>query len=178
MQMTVLMITLLLMAAVAWVFVATVRASNGPRGSAAQGVGSQSAGTVEGRRKSLFWVLLGVGAVITPVSIWSWPHAVSADGEVVTINATGGQWYWSIDLAEVPVGRRVAFNVHSEDVNHGLGVYDEAGRLLFQTQGMPGYVNRVEYVFETPGRYRVLCMEFCGVGHHEMLDEFQVVAAE
>jgi cytochrome c oxidase subunit 2 len=40
---------------------------------------------------------------------------------------------------------------------------------------MPGYINKVEFVFDNPGQYRVLCMEFCGVGHHDMNDEFEVV---
>jgi cytochrome c oxidase subunit 2 len=48
--------------------------------------------------------------------------------------------------------------------------------LLFQTQAMPGYINKVAYVFDEPGQHRVLCMEFCGVGHHDMTDTFDVVA--
>ena len=59
-----------------------------------------------------------------------------------------------------------------------MGVYDEETRLLFQTQGMPGYVNKVSYTFDKPGTYRVLCMELCGVAHHDMISEFTVVAED
>ena len=69
------------------------------------------------------------------------------------------------------------FNVYSKDVNHGMGVADPSGTLLFQTQSMPGYINQVRHVFNEPGTYRVLCMEFCGVAHHDMTDEFTVVTA-
>jgi len=54
---------------------------------------------------------------------------------------------------------------------------DPSGTLLVQTQGMPGYVNKVRYVFRRPGTYRVICLEFCGVAHHDMNDSFEVVAA-
>ena len=94
------------------------------------------------------------------------------------MNVSGGQWYWELDVEVVPLGQPVTFNVTSEDVNHGMGVYDENMTLLFQTQGMPGYVNSVSYTFDKPGDYQVLCMEFCGVAHHDMIAEFTVSAGE
>lgn len=39
---------------------------------------------------------------------------------------------------------------------------------------MPGYVNRLVHTFDRPGRYRLLCLEFCGVVHHDMVAEFEV----
>ena len=55
-----------------------------------------------------------------------------------------------------------------------MGVYDADYRLIFQVQAMPGYLNRVQHTFEKPGTYQVLCMEFCGVGHHDMTAKFTV----
>lgn len=166
MQTVVLTITLILMALVALVFLSAARAAQSEAGP----------GDPEKKRSLLVWSLAIVGIAVTGMSLYSWPHAVAAEGEAVTINATGGQWYWEIDRQEVPAGSRVVFNLHTEDVNHGFGIVDPSGRLLFQTQAMPGYVNRVEHVFTEPGEYAVLCMEFCGVGHHDMIDEFEVVA--
>jgi len=165
MQFTVLVVTLALMLAVALPFLNAVRA-----------VGADGApGAVEPRRNKLIWALLAAGIVITVASLREWPHAIASGDEVVQINATGGQWYWEIDKQEVTVGKTVVFNLHTEDVNHGFGVIDSSGRLLFQTQAMPGYVNKVQFVFDTPGDYRVLCLEFCGVGHHDMIDAFKAV---
>lgn len=166
MQTMVLTVTLILMAIVVLAFMHAARAAQTATG----------AGDPEKKRSLLVWSLAAVGIVVTVMSLRSWPHAVAAEGAGVTINATGGQWYWEIDRQEVPAGSRVVFNLHTEDVNHGFGIVDPSGRLLFQTQAMPGYVNQVEHVFDAPGEYRVLCMEFCGVGHHDMIDEFQVVA--
>ena len=88
---------------------------------------------------------------------------------------TGAQWYWEIDKAEVPLGKPVVFNAHTQDVTHGLGVVDSDGRILFQAQAMPGYVNQVQYIFSRPGTYRVVCLEYCGLAHHDMLSEFKAV---
>jgi heme/copper-type cytochrome/quinol oxidase subunit 2 len=41
----------------------------------------------------------------------------------------------------------VEFQVTSADVNHGFGIYDRSGRLLAQTQAMPGITNRLVYTF-------------------------------
>ena len=93
------------------------------------------------------------------------------------VNATGAQWYWDLDREEVVAGQPVEFRVTSTDVNHGFGLYDGAGRLVAQTQAMPGYVNRLNHVFEMPGTYRVLCLEYCGLAHHDMKAELVVTEA-
>lgn len=169
MQMPILIVSLAAMALVAWFFVGAVRAS---------GAGAQGGAGTEKARSRLIWGLLIVGIAVTAASLRPWPHDVSADAGTVAVNVTGAQWSWEIDRETVPLGKTVVFSVHTRDVNHGMGVFDEAGTLLVQIQGMPGYVNQVRYVFERPGTYRVLCLEFCGVAHHEMNGSFDVVAGE
>ena len=165
MQTIILAITLVLMAVISIIFWRVVGAVNAS--SALSDTGS--------RRSKIFWALVVLGVLVTAGSLRQWPHAVAAGDEVVQVNATGDQWSWKIDTRKVPVGKKVVFNLHTNDVNHGFGVADQSGRLLFQIQAMPGYINKVTYVFDKPGPYRVMCMEFCGVGHHDMNDEFEVV---
>jgi cytochrome c oxidase subunit 2 len=88
------------------------------------------------------------------------------------------QWSWECDPKTVRAGSPVIFNVYSGDVNHGMGVYGPDKRLLFQVQAMPGYLNRVEYTFDKPGTYQILCMEFCGIAHHLMITDLTVTAAD
>ncbi len=64
----------------------------------------------------------------------------------------------------------------SKDVNHGFAIYDQGLRLIAQTQAMPNYVNILRVTFPTPGTYRVLCLEFCGLAHHQMMSEIAVTA--
>ena len=91
---------------------------------------------------------------------------------------SGGQWWWDIDTTEIPLGKPVNFHVTTEDVTHGMGIYDSKLTLLTQVQAIPGYTTKLSYTFTKPGSYQLLCMEFCGVAHHDMVNEFEVVAAE
>ncbi|MEO9970171.1 MAG: cytochrome C oxidase subunit I [Hyphomonadaceae bacterium] len=166
MQNVTLIISLVLMLAVGLVFFRAVRA-----------VDSDTPLTdVETKRSRLIWGMMIVGVIVTLGSLRDWPHAIPTSGDIVQVNATGGLWYWEIDTTEVPLGKTVVFNLTTTDVNHGFGVVDEEGTLLLQTQAMPGYTNKVKYVFDKPGEYRVICMEFCGIGHHAMVNEFEVLA--
>ncbi len=79
-----------------------------------------------------------------------------------------------VQQLELPAGALLEFRVTSLDVNHNFGLYGPQRRLLAQTQAMPGYVNRLLVRLETPGRYEVLCLEYCGAGHHLMQTELTV----
>ena len=82
--------------------------------------------------------------------------------------ATGAEEGAYSGSVEVPVGALVEFRVSTLDVNHGFSLYSPEGGLLAQTQAMPGYVNRLRVRFDRPGSYTVLCLEYCGMGHHRM----------
>ncbi|HLN74542.1 MAG: hypothetical protein ACM3O8_06810 [Methylococcaceae bacterium] len=69
---------------------------------------------------------------------------------------------------ELPADQLVEFRVTSLDVNHGFGIYDPSDRLIAQTQAMPGYVNRLRWKFKEPGKYTILCLEYCGMAHQVM----------
>jgi cytochrome c oxidase subunit II len=90
------------------------------------------------------------------------------------VNAVGHQWYWQIEPERVKAGTPVEFRVSAEDVTHGFALYDADLKLVTQTQAMPGYTNVLTHVFEKPGKYRVLCLEYCGVSHHGMMAELIV----
>lgn len=166
MQIPVLIISLVLMSLISLVFIAAVR--SGGRAPAAS--------NVERRRSVLILVMLAAGILITIASLRPWPQAVALTADTPTINVTGGQWYWEIDRTELPLSVPVVFNAHTADVTHGFGVTDDTGTLLFQVQAMPGYVNQVQYVFDEPGTYTVICLEYCGLVHHDMITEFTVAA--
>ncbi len=124
-------------------------------------------------RAIIFWVMVLVGL---PLSIWLFrvnPYSPTADAPQV-VHVTGYQWYWDLDRTEVEAGKPVTFQLSSADVNHGFGLYDPAGVLVAQAQAMPGYVNQLTHVFEAPGTYQVLCLEFCGLAHHSMITEIEV----
>lgn len=162
MQITVLAISLILMAFIAAQFWAAARSAPGATPPGA-----------EAKRTMLIAGLAALGVIVSVASLARWPHAIDA-AATTTVNVSGGQWYWEIDAEAVPLGAPVVFNAHTTDVTHGFGVTDDAGTILFQTQAMPGYVNQVQYTFDKPGTYHVICLEFCGLAHHEMITDFTV----
>lgn len=92
----------------------------------------------------------------------------------ITVTVTGAQWSWALSRTRIPPGVPVEFAVSASDVNHDFGVYDPRGRLVAQVQAMPGYINRLVYVFPAPGTYTVRCLEYCGLAHHVMTTSITV----
>jgi cytochrome c oxidase subunit 2 len=65
----------------------------------------------------------------------------------------------------LPVGAEATFFVASRDVIHGYQVMNTT--INFEI--IPGEVAIFSYTFDEPGRYRVVCNQYCGIGHHNML---------
>lgn len=122
-------------------------------------------------------VLLGIG--VTWASLRQFPipdqHAQSQAAQ--TVDAVGRQWSWQLSQNRFVAGVPVEFRVSSADVNHGFAIYGPDDRIVTQTQAMPGFTNRLVHTFVQPGKYRVLCLEYCGLAHHGMTTEFEVTAA-
>lgn len=98
-------------------------------------------------------------------------------GAKQVVDVTARMWSWQVTPATVQAGSTVEFRVTSGDVNHGFAIYTPDGRILTQTQAMPGYTNKLLYTFDQPGTYTLQCLEFCGVGHAHMTTTLEVVAA-
>jgi len=99
-------------------------------------------------------------------------YGATEEAKVVDVEAI--QFGWDIDERELEAGEPVEFRVTGADVNHGFGIYDEDMNLIQQTQAMPDYTNKVYVTFDKPGTYEILCLEYCGAGHHMMKDEIVV----
>ncbi len=172
MQETAWLITTVSIAALAAIFIWVIR---GSRERTEYGAVQQSGYRW---RKRLFLLLTAAGIPLMGATLVELPYAASASTGVdaLHVNAMGYQWYWQISESKARVGQPVVFHVESADVNHGFGIYNEAMQLVAQTQAMPGYTNELVHVFNEPGTYQILCLEYCGVAHHVMKAEFQVLA--
>lgn len=130
-------------------------------------------------RRWLFAALLLVFLVGSYVTLHPFPiplqHTTLDAAQVVDV--VGRQWSWQIDPATVKTGSAVEFRVTSKDVNHGFAIYAPDGRIVTQTQAMPGFTNKIVHTFEQAGTYKVMCLEYCGIGHAPMTSEIKVIAA-
>jgi cytochrome c oxidase subunit 2 len=126
-------------------------------------------------RKRWLAFLVALCVVVVGVSWATLPYATGSGANRTTVNVTAGQFYWALNPSRVPVGTAVRFRITSRDVNHGFGLYDPQGHLVGEAQAMPGYTNTLDMTFTRVGQYMVLCLEYCGVGHHLMQGTFTVL---
>lgn len=132
-----------------------------------------------GLRTKLFWVLVFTLGPVMIYTLLELPYDASRarsnnPGAVQIVEATGHQWRWELSRDHVAKDQPVEFRVTSADVNHGFGIYDANTRLVAQTQAMPGYTNIIRHTFRDEGTYRVMCLEYCGAAHHNMVAEIKV----
>jgi len=167
----VLWVSAILVLIIAAIFLAVARSSS--TSASAQSVGK----TANMIRHLSFWGALVFGALLLYATLRPWPHALPPGDDAITVTVTGSQWSFEVDTESVPTGKPIVFALTSNDVNHGVGLYDENYKLLNQAQSMPGYTNRFQYTFDKPGTYKLLCLEYCGLGHHEMASELTVTSS-
>ncbi len=71
---------------------------------------------------------------------------------------------------KVPRGSVVDFYLVSHDVVHGFYLDGTDVNLM----AVPNAVNYAQARFDRPGKYQVLCHEFCGTGHQDMAGMVEV----
>lgn len=129
-------------------------------------------------RRWLFWTLAVAYVGVSYASLHHFPippqHGPLPATQVVTV--VGHQWMWQLSTTKIDVGVPVEFQVTSADVNHGFAIYGPNGRIVVQTQAMPGYTNKILHTFDTPGTYVIKCLEYCGLGHDVMAINLTVAA--
>ena len=79
---------------------------------------------------------------------------------------------WAFDPPEVrlPPGADVDLYLSALDVTHGLYIEHTNVNLM----AVPGSVNAARVRFDKEGEYDVICHEYCGVGHQNMMGKFVI----
>ena len=130
------------------------------------------------RENAWLGVVLVLLVTLLLSTIWLTPYgkdpAAARGGEVV--NVTAAQFAWALEPSRVSAGEPLEFRIRATDVSHGFGLYDPDDKLVFQVQAPAGRVQKEYATLSKPGIYRIICLEFCGVGHHLMLSRLVVTA--
>ncbi|HEY8272059.1 MAG TPA: c-type cytochrome [Pseudobdellovibrionaceae bacterium] len=79
---------------------------------------------------------------------------------------------WEFDPAVVNVrtGSTLDIYLNSIDVTHGFQIPGTNANLM----AVPGAVNYVKLFLKNPGQYNVVCHEYCGLSHHNMIGVINV----
>ncbi len=133
------------------------------------------------RRKNLWiTVVIVLFVAVNVLSIKYMPtfataRAATAGQNIQNVDVTAQSWAYQISDRALEVGRPVRFSVKSVDTVHGFAVYHPDGRILFTMMLIPGMEqSSIIHTFTEPGKYKVRCLEYCGIAHHAMQDELIV----
>jgi cytochrome c oxidase subunit 2 len=99
----------------------------------------------------------------------------TASPQALEVVVRGYQWWWefrypALDVVtanelHLPAGRPVLLRLEGPDVIHSFWVPKLGGK----RDVIPGRVNQIAMVPDTPGEYPGQCAEFCGASHANML---------
>lgn len=146
-----------------------------------------SPGATEARkmtRTETMWIstVVGLFILVNFLSITYMPMSKTATAEktapvIQDVDVTARSWSYEISDREFEVGQPVRFSAKSADTMHGFTVYHPNGKILFTMMLIPGLEKPASlvYTFTEPGKYKVRCLEYCGIAHHGMQDELTVV---
>lgn len=81
----------------------------------------------------------------------------------------GQMWRW-YPVLQLEQGVTYTLHLSSLDINHGFNLHPTNLNL----QILPGYDYAVKVVPNEAGDYRVICNEFCGINHHNMVGKILV----
>jgi len=75
-------------------------------------------------------------------------------------------------------GEIVRFNVTSDDLTYGFGLFRADNSMVFQMQVLPGHVNDILWKFERPGLYTIRSTEYSGPKGIGMIEKNAVEVTE
>ncbi len=97
----------------------------------------------------------------------------NTDGTIMVRMVAARYGFFPRDI-EVPADTKITFRWVSFDVLHGVHI----PMTNMSTMILPGFVAEVTTAFPKPGRYPVLCNEYCGRGHDHMWSNLTVIAKQ
>ena len=123
------------------------------------------------------WLLIVIALLVVLLfgTIFFIPYGKTAPKNSQVVDVTAFQFGWLLSQKTVKANVPVEFVLHSKDVSHDFGVYDSKGVYLFQVGIVPDYTQKLVHTFTKPGRYDILCLEYCGLDHDSMQTSFEVV---
>jgi cytochrome c oxidase subunit II len=129
----------------------------------------------------IVWSVLPL-LILIGIFFWGFHGYVKAQiapANSIEIQVTAKKWVWQFEYPDgmrtlndihVPVNRPVRLVMNSEDVIHSFFV--PAFRI--KKDVLPNRYTEVWFHATTPGVYQVLCTEYCGKGHSDMLAKIHV----
>jgi cytochrome c oxidase subunit 2 len=125
-------------------------------------------------------VILGVSLHIVTYNTIPWAEMdlnraeIKAD-KVFDITVEKHQFTLPSEKLVIACNERVLFNVTSNDLTYGFGLFRQDNSMLFQMQVVPGHKNDILWQFDKPGIYSIRSTEYSGPAGFNMVVKDAVV---
>lgn len=128
-------------------------------------------------------VVLGVSLHIITYNTIPWAPMdinraeIKAD-KVFDITVANHEFILPSETLVINVGEKALFDVTSNDLTYGFGVFRQDNSMVFQMQVVPGHRNDILWQFNKPGVYTIRSTEYSGPKGAQMIvkDVIHVVA--
>jgi len=129
-----------------------------------------------------FLVVLGVSLHIVTLNTIPWKpidlnrseYKDKAD-KVFEISVRDHEFILPADTLYINKGDLVLFNVTSDDLTYGFGLFRQDNSMLFQMQVLPGHLNDILWKFEKPEILSIRSTEYSGWKGYNMLKKDVVI---
>jgi len=98
------------------------------------------------------------------------PGVTQLDDDTYQVAIVAMAFGYTAPELRVPAGKEIIFKLTSTDVVHSFTIDNTKVNMMV----VPGQITTKSYTFEKPGKYLILCNEYCGAGHHMMFTEIEV----
>lgn len=130
-----------------------------------------------------FWWTLIPAILVVILAFYSvkiWANLQSTSGDVLTMESIGHQFKYEFryptlkasvyDDMHLPVDTPVTLHVTSADVIHSFWVPE----IRLKYDMIPGLVQTLRFTPKKVGTYRIICTEFCGTNHGNMVASLHI----
>lgn len=112
-------------------------------------------------------------AEIAQVPLFSNPGATELSSGEFQVAIVAQAFSFNPSSIDLPVGARTRFYLTSKDVLHGFMIENTTVNL----EVIPGELAYADWVFKKPGTYHLVCNEYCGINHQDMIGTITVLPA-
>jgi cytochrome c oxidase subunit 2 len=131
----------------------------------------------------IFLAVLGVSLHIVTSQTIPWvPMDLNRSNitpdKVVDITVEKHQFTLASEKINVNINDIVVFNVTSNDLTYGFGIFRQDNSMVCQMQVVPGHKNDLMWKFEEPGTYTIRSTEYSGPKGHRMILKDVLIVTE
>lgn len=95
------------------------------------------------------------------------PKVTRLDDRTYQVYVVAQMWQFQPNQINITAGSEVDFFLTSKDVVHGFNISEKNVNLM----AIYGNINKTTVRFEKAGIYKIVCHEYCGIGHQAMQAE-------